>query len=67
MAAPLCEGTRAPDISRLSTVTRFPLMTHQVALAIYWQALQLWWKGAKYYPHPVTPNRISLTQETTVR
>jgi DUF1365 family protein len=44
---------------------RFPLMTHQVAVAIYWQALQLWWKGAKYYPHPVTPNRLSLTQETT--
>jgi DUF1365 family protein len=44
---------------------RFPFMTHRVALAIYWQALQIWWKGAKYYPHPVTPNRLSLTQETT--
>ncbi|MBC7852167.1 MAG: DUF1365 domain-containing protein, partial [Pirellulaceae bacterium] len=31
---------------------RFPLMTHRVAAAIYWQALQLWWKGATYHPHP---------------
>jgi DUF1365 family protein len=42
---------------------RFPLMTHQVAAAIYWQALQLWWKGAIYCPHPVTPGRLSMTQE----
>jgi uncharacterized protein len=44
---------------------RFPLMTYQVAAAIYWQALQLWWKGARYHPHPTPPNRNSITQETT--
>lgn len=43
---------------------RFPLMTHQVAAAIYWQALQLWWKGATYYPHPTLPANISQPQET---
>jgi DUF1365 family protein len=31
---------------------RYPLMTHRIALGIYAQALRLWWKGARYYPHP---------------
>jgi DUF1365 family protein len=31
---------------------RYPLMTAKVALAIYWQALVLWRKGAPYVPHP---------------
>lgn len=39
-----------PNLRR--ALWRFPLMTHRVASAIYWQALQLWWKGATYYPHP---------------
>ena len=33
-------------------LVRYPLMTLQVALAIYWQALRLWWKGAKFLPYP---------------
>jgi DUF1365 family protein len=33
-------------------VWRYPLQTHRVALGIYWQALRLWWKGCKFYPHP---------------
>jgi uncharacterized protein len=39
-----------PNLRR--ALWRFPLMTHRVAAAIYWQALQLWWKGATYCPHP---------------
>lgn len=31
---------------------RYPAMTFQVMLRIYWQALKLWWKGTPYYPHP---------------
>ncbi len=31
---------------------RFPLLTQQVFLGIYWQAFRLWWKGVPFYSHP---------------
>lgn len=33
-------------------IWRYPLMTVQVAAGIYWQALRLWWKGARFVRHP---------------
>ncbi len=35
-----------------SLLWRYPLLTHRVALGIYWQALRLWWKSVPYVPHP---------------
>lgn len=33
-------------------VWRYPWQTQRVALAIYGQALRLWWKGCPFFPHP---------------
>lgn len=35
-----------------SALVRFPAMTAKVVLAIYWNALRLWWKRVPYLPHP---------------
>jgi DUF1365 family protein len=40
----------AANLRRL--VWRHPWQTQRVALAIYWQALRLWWKGCRFHPHP---------------
>jgi len=32
-----------------------PLMTLKVVAAIHWEALRLWWKGARYHPRPEPP------------
>ncbi len=31
---------------------RHPFMTGKMAVAIYWQALKLWWKRCPFVPHP---------------
>lgn len=39
-----------PNLARV--LWMYPLMTQKVIAAIYWQALKLWWKGCRFYPHP---------------
>lgn len=34
------------------TLLRHPFMTGKVIVAIYWQALKLWWKRCPFHPHP---------------
>jgi DUF1365 family protein len=54
--------------SLAGALLRFPMMTAQVMAAIHWQAFRLWWKGAKYVPHPKTmqPTAESSTHSVAV-
>ena len=40
------------DAALAAALTRYPLMTLQVVGAIHWEALRLWWKGARFFPRP---------------
>ena len=40
-----------------SSLTRYPLLTVKVALAIYWQAVRLWFKRVPFQPHPDTQTK----------
>ena len=52
-------GPRKPLRNRgiLAAALRRPLGSRRVLGLIHWQALKLWWKGARYRPRPVPPNR----------
>ena len=40
-----------------------PLLSFKVVLAIHWQALRLWLKGAKYYAHQTPRTRASIPSD----
>jgi len=46
-------GWRRPltDAELLRQWASHPLMTLKVIAAIHWQALRLWWKGARFHPY----------------
>ncbi|MCG7914008.1 MAG: DUF1365 domain-containing protein [Candidatus Thiodiazotropha lotti] len=43
------------DSQLLYALVRTPLMTFKVVLAIHWQALKIWLRGAKFFPKPKPP------------
>lgn len=55
---PLTDGTLARQL------LRFPLLTLKVIAAIHWQALRLWFKGARYHRRPDPPRHaVTLTEQ----
>lgn len=40
---------------------RFPAITLQILLSIYWHALLLKWKGCQFYPHPKSQTKCQHT------
>ncbi|MES1202629.1 MAG: DUF1365 family protein, partial [Pseudomonadota bacterium] len=50
-------GARAAlsDRSLLAAFLTLPLMTIGVVAAIHWQALKLWFRGARYHKKPPAP------------
>lgn len=52
-------GTRAPLTNRgiLGALLRRPFGARRVLGLIHWQALKLWWKGARYRSRPTPPDQ----------
>jgi DUF1365 family protein len=52
-------GRRQPLMNRsiVKAALRRPFGSRRVLVLIHWQALKLWWKGAKYRPHPEPPTQ----------
>jgi DUF1365 family protein len=50
-------GPRRPmtSLGMLTAMVRRPLGSRRVLGLIHWQALKLWWKGAKYHSRPEPP------------
>lgn len=51
---------RLDDRNLLALFLRIPLMTVKVTLAIHWQALKIWWRGARFHTKP-EPHRSNIS------
>jgi len=62
-------GSAVPfgDRSLAKLFITHPLMTLKVIGAIHWQALRLWWKGARFHARPEPPERSAQPKELTPR
>lgn len=49
------EARSLSDAVLLACLFRFPLMTWKVVIAIHWEALKLWVKGARFHRSPSPP------------
>jgi hypothetical protein len=53
-------GRVLDDRALLRALARTPLMTFKVMVAIHWQALKIWLRGAPFFPKPEPPpNEVS--------
>lgn len=60
MSATFAGTARAVDTRALAAcLVRFPFMTLKVVAAIHWQALKLWFKGARFRKSPAPPAKAS--------
>lgn len=63
--APLLSATFSGEARPFTTATlagqlaRLPLMTLSIVASIHWQALKLWWKGAKFHSRGKPPEPVS--------
>jgi DUF1365 family protein len=58
-------GTQRPLTSAalLRAFARIPFQTLKVVVAIHWEALRLWMKGARPQPRPAPPPRLSIDEK----
>jgi len=54
------------DAALLAQFVAIPWMTIKVVVAIHWQALKLWIKGARYHDIPAPPPPMSVGQSTAL-
>lgn len=50
-------GVALTDASLAQAARRTPLLTLKVLVAIHWQALKIWLRGARYFPKPEPPRQ----------
>ncbi len=52
-------GPRKPltSLDLLKAASRRPFGARRIMALIHWQALKLWWKGARFTPRPLPPDR----------